>query len=86
MPENVRIPTELYILMTGYILDHYDETDVIRFNKIQSGIEQKKAAMIRRGFYTIYRTSRDSSIREIARREYLDRAEISPAFRMDQKE
>lgn len=81
MQKRIQIPFELYSLMTGYILDHYDTDDSERYRRIVRGIGEKEDAVTRHNVYTVYKSAHDQETREIARQIYLDKAGIHRNFR-----
>ena len=78
--KNIKIPTELFEMMAGYIHDHYDMEDMSRYHKIETGIRRKYEAMQRHEYYTISKPDVSEDIREWARKEYLDAAGIHKDF------
>ena len=79
--KNIKISDELFMLMWGYINDHYDPDDISRYRKIDAGIQAKISAMLRHEYYTASKTGKSEEIREQARQEYLDAAGIHSDFR-----
>lgn len=81
MHNRIQIPSELYDLMAGYILDHYDADDADRYHRIVRGINEKKDAITRRNVYSVYKTAQDQETKELARQIYLEKAGIRQDFR-----
>lgn len=79
--KSVKIPAELFEMMAGYVHDHYDSKDMIRYNKIEAGVRQKYDSMLRHEYYTISKTDESETIRQWARKEYLDTVGIRKDYR-----
>ena len=81
MGKKIQIPRTLYELMAGYIMSHYDKDDAIRYGKILRGIREKSEAELRHSLYTIYKSDKDSEMRDAARQVYLDHVGMRQSFR-----
>lgn len=74
---NLQIPETLFFSLIRYHLagDHEDE------EQIQKQLNAKLDAMLRRMYFTRYKTAPTEEERESARRKYLDSAGILADFR-----
>jgi hypothetical protein len=72
MKQHVQIPEGLfYDLVSFHLLDLHESEE-----KIRKGLAEKMDAIIRRGYYSQYKTEVDEAIRAEALRKYHDSADI----------
>ena len=74
---NVQIPESLFFSLVRYHLidDHADA------EQIKKQLDDKLDALLRRAYFTRYKTGATDEEREKARQQYLDSAGILPDFR-----
>lgn len=78
-PKTVQIPEELFVDLLKYHLWSLDDDEIAA--RIQSGLQNKVDAIIRRGYYTDSKTAPTAEEREKARQAYLDKIGMHDDFR-----
>ena len=75
--KNICIPENLFYDLVLYHLCDMDSLS----DQIKKELNDKMEAILRREYYTQYKTAPDEKAREEARKKYLEQAGILPGFR-----
>ena len=75
--KNICIPENLFYDLVLYHLCDMDSLS----DQIKKELNDKMEAILRREYYTQYKTAPDEKAREEARQKYLEQAGILPSFR-----
>lgn len=75
--KNVCIPENLFFDLVLYHLCDMESPS----ERIKKALNDKMEAILRREYYTQYKTAPDEKTREEARKKYLEQAGILPGFR-----
>lgn len=75
--KHIQISEELFCDLVLYHIYEMNEPE----ERIRKGLNEKMDSILRRAYFTQFKTDPDEKAREEARQKYLDHTGISPSFR-----